>query len=148
MRLTLKTKRQMKTLRLIGTALLAVVMCVNFAACSDDNEGNASDNLQEIIVGVWAQDGDNDIFVLNADGTGIVYGDETLYKNDEDGDSFTWTYSNGWVYGGVPGIQEEELRAESVSTNKIVWRRYRDYDTGSKDVFGWYDYWIWERYTK
>ena len=28
----------MKTLRFIGTALLAVVLCVNFAACSDDDD--------------------------------------------------------------------------------------------------------------
>lgn len=30
----------MKTLRFIGMALLAVVLCVNFAACSDDDEPN------------------------------------------------------------------------------------------------------------
>ena len=28
----------MKTFRLIGMALLAVVMCVNFVSCSDDDE--------------------------------------------------------------------------------------------------------------
>ena len=28
----------MKTFRLIGMALLAVVMCVNFTSCSDDEE--------------------------------------------------------------------------------------------------------------
>ena len=28
----------MKTFRLIGMALLAVVMCVNFTSCSDDDE--------------------------------------------------------------------------------------------------------------
>ena len=28
----------MKTFRLIGMALLAIVMCVNFASCSDDDE--------------------------------------------------------------------------------------------------------------
>ena len=31
----------MKTLRFIGMALLAVVLCVNFAACSDDDEDAA-----------------------------------------------------------------------------------------------------------
>lgn len=30
----------MKTFRLIGMALLAVVMCVNFASCSDDEDEN------------------------------------------------------------------------------------------------------------
>ena len=28
----------MKTFRFIGMALLAIVMCVNFASCSDDDE--------------------------------------------------------------------------------------------------------------
>ena len=28
----------MKTFRFIGMALLAIVMCVNFASCSDDEE--------------------------------------------------------------------------------------------------------------
>ena len=30
----------MRTFRLIGMALLAVVMCVNFASCSDDEDEN------------------------------------------------------------------------------------------------------------
>ena len=138
----------MKTLRYISMAILTVVLCVNFAACSDDDEETTeSDNLTEIIVGIWAQDGDDDILVIKADGTGVIYGDETLYEKGE-GDSFTWSYNNGWVYAGVAGIQEEELRPESVSSNKIVWRRYGDYDTGTKDAFGWYDLWTWERYTK
>lgn len=32
----------MKTLRMIGLALVAVVMCAGFAACSDDEEGGQS----------------------------------------------------------------------------------------------------------
>ena len=105
-------------------ALLAVVLCVNFVACSDDEEEKTeSDNLTEIIVGTWAQDGDDDILVINVDGTGVIYGNETLYEKGE-GDSFSWRYNNGCVYAGVAGIQEEELRPESLSTNKIVWRRY------------------------
>ena len=138
----------MKTLRFIGMAILAVVLSVNFVACSDDDEEkNDADNLTEIIVGTWVQDGDDDILVINANGTGIIYGNETLYESGE-GDSFSWSYNNGWVYAGVAGIQEEELRAESVSSNKIVWRRYRDYETDNKDAFGWYSLWTWERYTK
>lgn len=38
----------MKTLRFIGMALIAVIMCVNFVACSDDDEeANAT------IEGTW-----------------------------------------------------------------------------------------------
>ena len=39
----------MKTFRLIGMALLAVVMCVNFTSCSDDE----SDVDSNSIVGFW-----------------------------------------------------------------------------------------------
>ena len=33
----------MKTLRFIGMALLAVVLCVNLTACSDDDEPESLD---------------------------------------------------------------------------------------------------------
>ena len=40
----------MKTLRLIGTTLLMVVLCLNFTACGDDDDDEiTSDNL----VGRW-----------------------------------------------------------------------------------------------
>ena len=44
----------MKTFRLIGMALLAVVMCVNFASCSSDNdeESNGGKSTQELLQGV------------------------------------------------------------------------------------------------
>lgn len=35
----------MKALKFIGMALLAVVLCVNFAACSDDDEPQTTSNL-------------------------------------------------------------------------------------------------------
>ncbi|MDE6823062.1 MULTISPECIES: lipocalin family protein [Bacteroides] len=40
----------MKTLRFIGMAIVAVIMCVNFAACSDDEDesGNAAS-----LIGTW-----------------------------------------------------------------------------------------------
>lgn len=40
----------MKTFRLIGMALLAVVMCVNFTSCSDNDESDVDSNS---IVGFW-----------------------------------------------------------------------------------------------
>ena len=64
----------MKTLRFIGMALFAVILNVNFIACSDDDEKNAeSDTLKEFIIGTWAQDGDNDILVIKDDGAVIIY---------------------------------------------------------------------------
>ena len=46
----------MKTFRLIGMALLAVVMCVNFTSCSNDDEeeSNGGKSTQELLQGVGA----------------------------------------------------------------------------------------------
>ena len=45
----------MKTFRFIGMALLAIVMCVNFASCSSDNdeESNGGKSTQELLQGIW-----------------------------------------------------------------------------------------------
>lgn len=36
----------MKTLRLIGMALIAVIMCVNFVACSDDDDEETNATIE------------------------------------------------------------------------------------------------------
>lgn len=142
----------MKKFKFLAFALFAVLACVNFASCSDDDDEPAGDELTSIIVGVWAQDGDNDIFVVNANGTGVVYDSPELYEQKKDGASLTWTYKDGWVKASIAGVQEEEMRAKSVSKNKIVWQRYykeaSDGDGYDKDAFGYYELWTWERYTK
>ncbi len=43
----------MKTFRLIGMALLAVVMCVNFASCSSDDDEEGSKSTLEQLQGIW-----------------------------------------------------------------------------------------------
>ncbi len=62
----------MKTLRFIGMAIVAIIMSVNFAACSDDDEeGNNGNNP---LVGTWIDDDGSYeaiIWKFNADGTGI-----------------------------------------------------------------------------
>lgn len=42
----------MKTLRLIGMTLLAVVMCMNFVSCGDDDDDDKNDNAVSL-VGKW-----------------------------------------------------------------------------------------------
>ena len=58
----------MKTLRFIGMAIVAIIMSVNFVACSDDDDDNP-------IVGTWRSEVDNygysDSYTFNADGSGI-----------------------------------------------------------------------------
>ena len=63
----------MKTLRMIGMALVAVVMCAGFAACSDDEEG---DNPSSALAGttwtvVSADESymEGSVYTFHADGT-------------------------------------------------------------------------------
>ena len=46
----------MKTLRFIGMALIAVIMCVNFVACSDDDEEEANAAIE----GTWKYSSSSD----------------------------------------------------------------------------------------
>ncbi len=139
-------------LQWLAAVVLSVVMSMSFTSCSDDDDEPVTDELSEIIVGAWAQDGDNDIFVVNANGTGVIYGSPELYEQKRNGTEFTWSYKNGWVKAGVEGVQEEEMRVKSLSRNKIVWQRYdkeaSEDDGYDKDAFGYYELWTWERYTK
>lgn len=43
----------MKTLRFIGMALVAVIMSVSFAACSDDDEDPSTNDLASYVKGEW-----------------------------------------------------------------------------------------------
>ena len=89
----------MKTLRFIGMAIVAIIMSVNFVACSDDDDDNP-------IVGTWRSEVDNygysDSYTFNADGSGIwqefkgdKQTDSESFKYSVDGDkiTFTWTES-------------------------------------------------------
>jgi hypothetical protein len=76
----------MRTLRLIGTTLLMVVLCLNFTACGDDDDDDPSNP----IVGVWQNDdeGEHLRWTFNADGSGSEY----LYY-DDDSESFTYQFT-------------------------------------------------------
>lgn len=107
------------------------------------------DNLTAIVVGAWSQDGDNDIYVVNSNGTGMLYNSPALYEQKKDGYPFTWTYQDGCVRAYVDGELEDELRPQSVDTNKIIWKKYSDAPHGDnyyQDNYGYYKLWTWERY--
>ena len=75
----------MKTLRFIGMALVAIMMSVNFAACSDDDDDNS-------IVGVWQNDdeGEHLRLTFNADGSGEEY---LFYDDDSESYRYQFTYT-------------------------------------------------------
>ena len=67
----------MKTFRFIGMALLAIVMCVNFASCSSDDDEKDNSSL---LIGRWQLVSDREVYEFKANGEFF------LYEFDEDGD--------------------------------------------------------------
>ena len=83
---------------------------MNFTACSEDEESENTEisGLKEILVGVWVQDGDDDIFVFNADGTGFVYANEESYLDNSYYTLLSWTNNNEWIYIDIPYYNQKE----------------------------------------
>ena len=128
----------MKTLRMIGMALVAVVMCAGFAACSDDEEG---DNPSSALAGttwtvVSADESymEGSVYTFHADGTvssdpsqgGMRYTESgsTLRLDFEDGayiagtlsvDGHTAVYRYSWHYtdGSTDGEYVMTLQKDS-----------------------------------
>ena len=74
---------KMKTFRMIGMALMAVLMCVNFTACSEKGgDDENTEKYSELILGTWKK-GDRVTLNFKPDGTLTRYisygtvGDET-----------------------------------------------------------------------
>lgn len=85
----------MKTLRFIGMALFAIVLSVNFAACSEEKDDD-DDFVALLTSAAWRNSGDNDVFTFSEDGTGFIYECLEDYRNGlEEGSSLKWTYANG-----------------------------------------------------
>lgn len=140
-------KHKLLHLQSLVAVALCVIMAMAFTSCSDDDEEPAGDELTSIIVGVWAQDGDNDIIVINNGGTGAGYESPTDYYDKNSYGSIIWEYKNDYVYldlGYYSYVQKEKLKAVSVSKNEIKWRRY---ETDENDNFtNEYEEWTWTRY--
>ena len=80
----------MKTVRVIFMAILAIIMSVNFAACSDDDE---DDNNP--LIGTWINSEGNTTmtWIFKANGTGVEkYDDNEVCSELHDVYSFTYTY--------------------------------------------------------
>lgn len=140
----------MKTLRLIGMALLAVVLSVNFVACSDDDDEPTNDELVSIITSAaWSQDGDNDIFVVSSDGTGFEYNSPELYRSQsKSGYSFKWTYADNVVTVNLVAKYEDGTKTADLSeTIKLTVQSYnKNQIVFERTVSGESDIWTWTRF--
>lgn len=77
--------------------LTALLLCIPFSflqSCSDDDEKQSE--FEKIITrGAWAQDGDNDIFIFNSDGTWYTYESPEEFGDKEAGGfAGIWKYDN------------------------------------------------------
>lgn len=65
----------MKTFRLIGIAIMAILISVNFASCSSDDDEEETNSEYKALLGSWQmseQDGDilvTSSFIFNSNGT-------------------------------------------------------------------------------
>ena len=121
----------MRTLRLIGLAIVAIVMSVNFAACSDDDDDFNISDLEGLWEGVTSefeekengQVVDKDTESLDdqrirfkSDGTLTSYykGGSTWVIEDEG----TWSVKDGKIY--MRGDGEEVVKILELSPQKLV----------------------------
>lgn len=131
-------------------AILAIVMSVNFTACSNDDD--TTEQLSSKMIGVWTQDGDNDIIVIEANGKGSWYENEQDYRKKVDAAPLTWTCSGNDCSIVLPESKEEfKMTATNIATTHIVWKDYElnsawhdDYD--KQDEKGYYRLWTWTKF--
>ena len=105
----------MKTFRFIGMALLALVMCVNFASCSDDDEPSKNDDgvitnqkqLVELrmtyedgesVITEYSYDSKGKLLSANYDGrtSSITWGANKIIESRA-GSAITYTLENGLI---------------------------------------------------
>lgn len=82
----------MKTFRLIGMALLAVVMCVNFTSCSDDDEEEQGETF-------------------NIEGTWLLQSSKGYIENGNDKNTWDESY---------PDLQETKLEVTKIQMENIL----------------------------
>lgn len=71
-------------------AIVAVIMSVNFAACSDDDDEGT--NGSNPLVGTWIEDGEAFevvVWKFNTDGTGV----EQFFEGGQPDDTYLFTYT-------------------------------------------------------
>ena len=120
----------MKTLRFIGMAVIAVIMSVNFTACSDDDEDDKQSNT---IIGTWEVTGDSDSDEeYNAIGEIYTFYSNGTVLNEWENDFYTYNYklnSDNTIlsidYEDGDGYEEMYLE---ITDNKLMKWTYVNYE--------------------
>ncbi len=126
----------METLRMFGMALLAVLMCVNFASCSsDDNDEPIREKKGTFVVGknlIEVRD-NNWCYGFNYDEQGRVI------KYSEDSETYTYTYSNKEV---VKKAKNKDVTFTYTLDNNVIseLKRIQHYSYGTDTITAKYFY--------
>lgn len=135
----------MKTLRLIGMAIVAIIMSVNFAACGDDDEEEDNRSLSEKLIGHWVLTYEEG-FIKEANypdyewsyapkeeyeyfGHFTFRADGTYSQYDLDGTSNPQSIEEWSVNGNVITLIEDEheqydLKVLEITSDKLVLEHY------------------------
>lgn len=107
-------------------------MGIAFNSCSDNDDDQGENNLSSIITGVWMIDGD-DIFVINKDGTGVSYCNQSDYHNSDIEGRFTWKVKDDCLY--IIDVEDttdmSKLIALHISKDEILWEWHAGDDNGA-----------------
>ena len=82
----------MKTFRLIGAALLAVLMCANFASCSKDDDANIDTGGEDVVVGekkLVKMVSNEETYTFSYDNEGRL---SSAIETDDDGDKYSYKF--------------------------------------------------------
>ena len=82
----------MKTFRLIGAALLAVLMCANFASCSKDDDANIDTGGEDVVVGekkLVKMVSNEETYTFSYDDEGRL---SSAIETDDDGDKYSYKF--------------------------------------------------------
>ncbi len=102
----------MKTLRFIGMAIIAVIVSVNFAACSSNDD---EDNFESSLIGTWIEVDEEEeqrCYTFNSDHTVICWANN--YGVEGEKNTLTWsaTKTHITLVGGKEGNEPEPYKIE------------------------------------
>lgn len=84
------------------------VSTMSLTACSSDDDDDDAIGGAKGFVGIWTQSGDDDIFVLNSDGTWVTYEDEECYSKGIKAYFGNWKVNNStFIFQGEGWIDDE-----------------------------------------
>lgn len=131
----------MRTFRLIGMALIAIVMCMNFTACSSDDDENVPKIEQANLIGKWQSTWErtheiengkevvtsdeaytDDIWEFKADGTCIA-----SYANNDYTKTSRWSLKDNILTLSHSDTNSDIFIVNELTANKLI-LAFEDWD--------------------